>query len=299
MIKDKLHYIADRALTKFGKCLADDTYLKLRYRLDMGRKLNLKSPTLFTEKLQWLKAYYHDPLYTKLVDKYEVKKWVADKIGSQYVIPLYGVWNDFNEIDFDKLPNSFILKTTHTSGGFIVCKDKAKFDKEGARKMMELSLHNDYYWRTREWPYKNVQKRIIAEKYMPSLGNIDSEEYKITCCNGKVKVFTVCRGVPHSDYALRHNDNFDRNFNRQKWYAFYTPSDKPVEKPAKFDEMIELAEKLAEGIPTVRVDFYVIDGQIYFGEMTFFTWAGFIKFTPESQDTVMGKWIDLPDHKIL
>lgn len=228
-----------------------------------------------------------------------MRKWVADKIGAEHVIPLYGVWDSFDDIDFDKLPDAFVLKVTHTSGGYVVCKDKSKFDKEQARKTMEWSLNRDYYWRTREWPYKNVPKRIIAEKYMPSLGNIDSEEYKITCCNGKVAVFTVCRGIPHSDYALRHNDNFDRNFNRQNWYAFYTPSKEPVEKPALFEEMVNIAEKLSHGIPQVRVDLYVIDGQIYFGEMTFFTWAGFIKFVPKSQDKIMGKWLTLPDHKII
>lgn len=292
-------FLSNRVLPILGRHLADDSYLKIMYRIVMGRKLHLTPPILFTEKLQWLKAYYHDPLWTKLVDKYEVKKWVADKIGAEHVIPLYGVWNDFDEIDFDRLPNSFVLKVTHTSGGYVVCKDKSKLDMEKTRKVMEWSLHRDYYWRTREWPYKNVPKRIIAEKYMPSLGNIDSEEYKITCCNGKVKVFTVCRGIPHSDYDLRHNDNFDREFNRQDWYAFYTPSKEPVEKPAKFEEMIEIAEKLSQGIPQVRVDLYVIDGQIYFGEMTFFTWAGFIKFEPEIQDKLMGGWIKLPAHKIL
>lgn len=238
-------------------------------------------------------------MYTTLVDKYAVKKWVADKIGEKYVIPLYGVWNSFDDIDFDSLPDSFVLKTTHTSGGYVVCKDKSKFDKEHSREVLTKLLRDDYYSRTKEWPYKNVPRRIIAEKYMPSLGNINSEEYKITCCNGKVKVFTVCRGVPHSDYALRHNDNFDKEFNRQNWYAFYTPSDKPVKKPALFDEMVSIAESLAEGIPHVRVDLYVIDGNVYFGEMTFFTWAGFIKFNPKSQDVVMGEWLKLPDHKIL
>lgn len=292
-------FLANRILPKVGRNLADDTYLKIRYRIVMGHKLHLTPPVLFTEKLQWLKSYYHDPLWTKLVDKYAVKKWVANKIGEQYVIPLYGVWNSFDDIDFDKLPKSFVLKTTHSSGGYVVCKDKSNFDKDNARIVLEKSLHDDYYSRTREWPYKDVPRRIIAEEYIPSLGNSDSEEYKITCCDGVVKTFTVCRGVPHSDYALRHNDNFDRNFKRQNWYAFYTPSSEPVEKPALFDEMVRIAEKLSEGIPQVRVDLYVIDGKIYFGELTFFTWAGFIKFTPESQDKVMGEWLKLPDHKII
>lgn len=298
MAKSLGGFLAYKVLPKIGKNWNDDTYLKFEYPLLMGHRLHLAHPRLFTEKLQWLKAYYHDPLYTKLVDKYEVKKWVADKIGEQYVIPLYGVWNNFDDIDFDTLPDSFVLKTTHTSGGYVVCKSKATFDKEKARKIITSSLQMDYYRTTREWQYKDVPRRIIAEKYMPSLGNVDSEEYKITCCNGEVKVFTVCRGVPHSDYALRHNDNFDRNFKRQNWYAFYTPSDKPVEKPALFDDMIRISETLSAGIPTVRVDLYVIDGKIYFGEMTFNTWAGFIRFTPESQDKVMGEWLKLPDHKI-
>lgn len=277
--------------------MSEEAAVKLMYWAYMGVKGNIDHPTKFTEKLQWLKIHDHNPLYTTMVDKYAVKDYVSKKIGAQYVIPLYGVWDSFNDIVFDKLPNQFVLKTTHSSGGYVVCKDKATFDYEKARKVLTDSLKFNYYAHCREWPYKNVPRRIIAEKYMPTLGNADSEEYKITCINGKVRVFTVCRGIPHQSLDVRFNDNFDRDFNRENWWAFYKPSGKPVAKPEKFDEMIALAEKLSEGIPHVRVDFYVIDGQVYFGEMTFFTWAGFIDFHPKSQDDLMGSWLKLPNEQ--
>lgn len=291
--------LAASVLARFGTNLSDEHYVKLMYFISCGKLINLKKPKLFTEKLQWIKLYYHDPLYTKLVDKYEVKKYVADKIGEQCVVPLYGVWDRFEDIDFDSLPEQFVLKTTHSSGGFAICKDKDSFDIQAAKERINRSLNHSYYLGTREWPYKNVKPRIIAEKYMPSVGNADSEEYKLTCINGEVKVFTVCRGVPHDSLNKRFNDHFSRDFQRQNWYAYYKSSNREVKRPDKFDEMIEIAEKLSAGIPHVRVDLYVVDGQVYFGEMTFFTWAGFIRFNPKKQDEIMGVWLTLPEHKIL
>lgn len=282
-------------MARLCKNMDDESYLKWLYRLSMGRKLNLDNPKRLSEKLQWLKLYNHNPYYTKCVDKYEVKKIVADKIGDEYVVPLLGVWNSFDEINFDKLPNQFVLKTTHDSGSVFVCKNKATFDKEAAKNKIGFSLNNDFYKGGREWPYKNVKRRIIAEKYIDSLGHEDSVEYKITCMNGKVKFVTFCKGPAHQDLSVRTNDHFDRNFNRLNFYVYYKNSNYPYEKPKTWDQMIDISEKLSEDIPYVRIDFYNVNNHIYFGEMTFFTWSGFLKFYPDEWDEKLGSWLTLPE----
>lgn len=271
----------------------DELYLKCYYYLHLKEWLNLKTPRTFNEKLNWLKLHDHNPLYNKLADKYEVKKIVSERIGEDKVVPLYGVWDNFEEIDFEKLPNQFVLKCTHDSGSFAICKDKATFDKNSARQVLEKGLRRNFYWPKREWVYRDIKPRIIAEKYIDSLGRPDSYEYKLTCMNGICKIFTVCTGIAHSAYENRTNDNFDRNLNHLPWYAYYKNSKTPIAPPDNAGELISFAEKLAEGIPQVRVDFYIIDGHVYFGEMTFYTWAGVIKFTPKEWDVIMGDMLDL------
>ena len=269
-------------------------YLSDQYYEYMGKKPDIDNPKKLTEKMLWMKLYGRNPLYTRMVDKYEAKKYVEEKIGSKYVVPCYGVWKSFDDIDFDKLPNQFVLKCNHNSGSYVICEDKNNFDKEKARKILEPALKKNYYWVFREWAYKNVNRRILAEQYIPSLGKKDSVEYKLTCFDGEVKVITVCTGVPHQAYELRHNDNFSRDWKRQDWYAAYTPTGEDIEKPKEMDEMIALSEKLSEGIPQVRIDWYVVDGQLYFGEFTFYTWAGYIQFQPEEWDLKLGGWMKLP-----
>lgn len=273
----------------------EELYLKILYRLNLGRSLNLKNPKRFTEKLQWLKLYYHNPMITNMADKYEVKKYLTDRIGSEYVIPAYGVWNTFDEIDFDSLPDQFILKCTHDSGSFYICKDKKTFNKEAARAKLEGGLRRSYYWNNREWVYKNIKPRIIAEKYIDSLGQTNSLEYKLSCFNGKVKFVTLCGGIAHAAYELRSNDHFTPDWERLNWYAFYKPKGGDIPKPAIVDKIIELSEKLAKDLPHVRVDWYVHNGQLYFGEFTFYTWAGFPIFTPDEWDEKLGSWIQLPE----
>lgn len=270
-------------------------YLKLYYKLRMGLKLDLDNPQLFTEKLNWLKVYDRNPEYWRYVDKYEVKKYVEEKLGRESLIPALGVWDHFEDIDFDKLPNQFVLKCTHDSGGFAICKDKATFDIEAASKKLKKNLSQNYYWGGREWPYKNVQPRILAEPYVDSLGKPDSVEYKLTCCNGEVKMITVCTGIPHTANALRKNDHFDKKWNQMHFYVDYQSSGKKIEKPAFMDEMIAMSEKLAEGFPTIRVDWYYIDGKIIFGEMTFYTHAGFMNYNPPEWNKKMGEWLVLPN----
>lgn len=287
--------LAQSIMARLGKNMSDEPYLKLVYLMSFGRKLNLKNPKRLSEKLQWLKLYDRNPFYTKCVDKFEAKKVVAERLGTdENVVPLLGIWDTFEDINFDKLPQQFVLKTTHDSGGIVVVKDKATFDKETAKAKLERSLNHDFFKGGREWPYKNVKRRIIAEKYIDTLGKEDSVEYKITCMNGQVKFVTFCKGPAHQDLSVRTNDHFDREFNRLNWYAYYKNSGINFEKPKTWDKMIEIAEKLAKDIPYVRVDVYDVDGHIYFGEMTFFTWAGFIKFNPDEWDEKLGEMLELP-----
>ena len=283
------------AFRKTKTMWSDEMYLRILYRLFYGKRLNLKDPIRYSEKMQWLKLYHRKPIFTQMVDKFEVKKIVAEKIGADYVIPCYGVWDSFDDIDFETLPNQFCLKCTHDSGSFVICKDKATFDYASAKEKLERNLNKNFFYEFREWPYKDVKARILAEKYEPSLGNIDSVEYKLTCCNGDVRAITVCGGIPHADFSLRSNDTFTKDWQRQNWYAYYKPKGGDIKKPAQMDEIINLSEKLSNGIPYVRVDWYIIKGKPFFGEFTFYTWAGFLRFMPSNMDEVMGKWIVLPN----
>ena len=289
-----------RFLTLFSRgfydSMPDDEYLKRMYKYQMGRELDLDNPQTLTEKLQWLKLYDRRPEYTVMADKYAVKKFVADKIGSEYVVPLLGVWDKFDDIDFDSLPEQFVLKATHDSGSFAVCRDKANFDVERARKILTAALSKNYSW-AREWVYKNIQPRIIAEKYIPSLGRPESVEYKLTCFDGVAKLITICRGIAHSSFDARTNDHYDRDLNRLPFYVFYKNPQVPEKIPEQIHEIIALSEKLSAGIPQVRVDWYMDNGHIYFGEFTFYTWAGFMKFTPPEWDGIMGSWLTLPEKR--
>lgn len=298
--KENPSALVQSIMARLGKNVDDKTYLKLVYWMSTGKRLNLENPKLLSEKLQWLKLYDRNPFYTRCVDKYEAKKVVEERLGTnENIVPLIGVWNHFDEIDFDKLPNQFVMKTTHASGGLIVCKDKSTLDKDKAKTILERSLQHDFFKGGREWPYKDVKRRIIAEEYIDTLGYEDSVEYKITCMNGRVQFITFCKGPAHQSLDERTNDHFDRNFNRLPFYVYYKNSNYPFEKPGTWDKMIEIAEKLADGIPYVRVDVYDTNGHIYFGEMTFYTWAGFLRFNPREWDEKLGSLLDLREKAIL
>jgi len=278
---------------KLGRLFPNKFYLKRAFRFSMGKKLNLKNPKTFCEKLQWLKLYNRNPEYTKFVDKYEVKEYVAEKLGEEYVIPTLGVWDKFEDIDFDSLPNQFVLKCTHDSGGLVICKDKASLDIDKARKKIKKALKRNYYLLHREWPYKNVKRRIIAEKYMVDESGYDLKDYKFFCFNGEVKMFFIER-----DRAKGRNghkvDFFDANKNHLPITVDgYPNTEPPYFFPNNFEKMKEFASELSKGIPQVRVDFYNINGQVYFGEMTFFHASGMAKFEPEEWDYKLGEWIDL------
>ena len=285
-------YLANRG---YYDKMPDEEYLRRVYRFSLGAEPDFDHPKNFNEKLNWMKLHDHNPLYTTMVDKYAVKSYVAERIGAEHVIPLVGgPWNSPDEIDFDALPDQFVLKCTHDSGSFVVCRGKEGFDREAAKAKLRKRLAQRYFYKNREWAYKDVQPRIIAEKYIPTLGNPDSLEYKLTCFNGVAKIITVCRGVPHASLDARTNDNYDRDGNHLPWYAFYRNAAVEPGLPPEIDQIVAYAEKLTAGIPQVRCDFYLIDGQIYFGEFTFYTWAGFIEFTPPEWNDIMGSWIKLP-----
>lgn len=273
---------------------SDEKWIKWRFWLRMGKFPNLDNPQTFNEKLQWLKLNDRNPLYSTLVDKHAVKEYVADKIGVEYIIPTLGVWNNFDEIDFDRLPNQFVLKCTHDSGGVVVCKDKSKLDYTKAKNQLEDSLNTDYYLRTgREWPYKNVPRRIMAEQYMEDSSTKELRDYKFFAFDGKVQFMYIAseRQVEGEETKF---DFYDENFNHLPFMWGHPNSKKKIEKPVCFDKMIELAEELAEGFSHVRIDFYEVDRQIYFGEYTFYTYSGMTPFTPKEWDRRFGDYIKLP-----
>ena len=281
----------------FYKQMPDEEFLRFKFKSSLGYALNLDNPQTLCEKLQWLKLYDRRPEYTSMVDKLAVKKIVADKIGSEHVIPLIRVYDTFDDINFDELPEQFVLKCTHDSGGLAICRDKSTFDREAAKRKLTRSLGNNYFWIAREWPYKNVQPRIIVEEFVDALGKDNSIEYKLTCYNGRVKFFTICRGPAHDLWSKRTNEHYDRDFNRLNFWVNYRNPREPEKIPEQMHELIALSDKLAEGIPQVRVDWYIADGKIYFGEMTFFTWEGIMRFNPPEWDKILGSWLELPTEK--
>ncbi|WP_448379491.1 ATP-grasp fold amidoligase family protein [Fervidobacterium sp.] len=280
---------------RISRLIPDKAYLKLKYRIIFGKKLNLNNPQTFNEKLQWLKLYDRNPMYTMLTDKYEVRKYVAEVIGEEHLIPLLGVWERFEEIDFDKLPNEFVLKPTHTSGDIFICKDKSKVDLTELRKIVNKWLKREYYWFHREWPYKNIKPRIIAEKYMVDDSGVELKDYKFMCFNGKPKILFVASNR-HLEGGVKI-DFYDLDWNLLPFERHYKRSGKVMPKPRSFNKMIEIAEKLSQGIPFVRVDLYEVDGHPYFGELTFYPGAGFEEFTPEEWDYIIGSWLQLPSWK--
>ena len=272
------------------RLLPDRAAVKLIYKNVFGEALDLKDPKTFNEKLQWLKLYNRKPEYTTMVDKHAVKAYVAEKIGEEYIIPTLGVWERFEDIDFDSLPDQFVLKCTHGSGDVIICKDKSKLDMAAAKKKLTKALKTDFYKIAREWPYKNVPRRIIAEQYMSNGDGTELADYKFFCFGGKPQYMFVATDRS-SDCRF---DFFDMDFHHLGIQNIHIQTDKPIERPKHLELMKELAAKLSAGLPQARIDFYEVNGKVYFGEITLFHAGGFSTFHPKGWDRKLGDLIKLP-----
>lgn len=273
------------------KWIPDKLHLKLMMKAMMGKWANLDAPVSFNEKLQWLKLHDHNPLYTRLVDKYNVKEWVADRIGSQYVPKTFARWDRIEEIDISNLPDRFVLKTNHDCGGIAICSDRKAFDLDGAKRKLAEHLRCNYFWGGREWPYKDVEPCIIAEEYLEPNVSGDLLDYKFMCFDGRVRCAFTCTGRAAGDLRV---DFFDTDWSHLPFTRHYPNADEPPERPRRLEEMIEFAERLSKGIPFVRVDFYEQGDRVLFGEMTFYPGSGFEEFAPEEWDEKLGSWIELP-----
>lgn len=283
-------------LTKYARYIhSDKLYLQLRYLGEFGKLLSLKYPRTFNEKLNWLKLYNRKSEYINMVDKFAVKDYVVEKIGAEYVIPTLGIWNTPEEIDFKSLPSKFVLKTTHGGGGngIVICKNKGIFDHKTAILKLDKAMKMDIYTSYREWPYKNVPRKIIAEQYLVDESGLELKDYKFFCFNGQVKFCKV-----DFDRFIEHRANYyDPSWNLLPFgeNVCLPNFNKKLNCPLNFDKMVDLAQRLSKDIPFARIDLYNISGHIYFGEITFFPAGGFGKFSPNEWDTIIGEWIKLPN----
>ncbi len=272
--------------------LPDKAAVKLLYRLRTGRKLELENPTRYNEKLQWIKLYDRNPIYTKMADKYLVRDYISEKIGDEYLIPLLGKWDRAEDIDFSSLPEQFVLKCNHDSGSVVICRDRAAFDEEAARKKLKACLKKNGFRHGREWPYKDVPPCIIAEKCMTDESGCELGDYKILCFGGVPRLVQIHRGR----FRGGHTQNYyDTDMNPLDIYQGVPLAEAPEKKPEFLDEMLRLSAVLSEGIPHVRVDWYHVNGHLYFGELTFFDASGFDDFEPDKWNETLGSWIELPE----
>ncbi len=271
--------------------LSDESYVKLIYRLRLGRRLDLKDPKTFTEKLQWLKVNDHNPAYTEMADKLGMRRYVARRIGEGHTVPVLGVWDSFNEIDFNSLPDRFVLKTTHDSGSYVICTDKGSFDIGKACKTISRSLRRNYYRTTREWQYKNIEPKVYAEEFIGE-GDVLTD-YKFFCFNG----------VPRFMYVEQESsDNptqaiFDMDYKPLPFCMEDGRTDELPTKPSAFEEMVSFAGELSAGTPFLRVDMYCVNGVVYIGELTFYHFGGYTPFNPEEWDLKIGEMLDLNEYK--
>ncbi|MEY8413830.1 ATP-grasp fold amidoligase family protein [Lachnospiraceae bacterium 62-26] len=290
-------YSADKKLElirKWGleKILPSRIMIPIYFEHHMNKKLNLKSPKTFNEKLQWLKLYYKNPAMTDLVDKIKVRDYIEERLGNEYLIPLIGVYDSFDEIDFTKLPNQFVIKCNHDSGSYILCENKETFDINSAKEKINYHLNQNYYYYWREWPYKNVKPRIMIEQYMTNFEEDSFDDYKFLCFNGKADNVMVCTGRREGNTKFRFFDK-QWNFKRYNYSGLQEKEGYTIKKPPCIDKMFEIAEILAQDFPCVRVDLYCADEKVYFGELTFFPQAGFDSQLLDSTDKLWGEKIIL------
>ena len=293
-IENPQYFITSPAAKGWLNWVPDSLYLKVLYRVIMGRKLNLKNPKEYNEKLQWLKLNDRKPEYSTMVDKYEVRGYIGDLLGDKYLIPCLGIYDSVDDIDIDALPDKFVLKCTHDSGSVEICKDKSSFDIEGARHRLSQAMKRNYYATYREWPYKYVKPRIIAEGYLEGDGG-DLKDYKVMCFNGEAKIIEV-----HENRFVEgkvHTQTFyDREWNIVPLTQIETVTvDRPGERPRQLDEILRLSELIAKNMYHARIDWYIEGDQIYFGEITFFDGSGFESFSTPEMERMLGDMINLPE----
>lgn len=277
-------------ILNFLRFIPDKMMLKLEYRMKIGKKLRLNPPKTFNEKLQWLKLNDRKGIYTLMADKYGVRDYIKNKIGEEYLIPIYGCWDTVDEIPFDSLPDKFVLKCTHDSGSVILVSDKTKLDISSTKKKLDKRLKKNPFWWAREWPYKNIKPRVIAEQFMVDGNNEFLPVYKFFCFNGEPKLIQQIQNDKQENETV---DYFDIKWKRLNITQRFPNSSVPIKKPDKLDQMISIVRKLSEGVSFLRVDLYFINGKIIFSEHTFYPDAGYSIFKPESWDVELGKWIDL------
>ena len=293
-IENPQYFITSPAAKGWLNWVPDSLYLKVLYRVIMGRKLNLKNPKEYNEKLQWLKLNDRKPEYSTMVDKYEVRGYIEDLLGDKYLIPCLGIYDSVDDIDIDALPDRFVLKCTHDSGSVEICKDKSSFDIEGARHRLSQAMKRNYYATYREWPYKYVKPRIIAEGYLEGDGG-DLKDYKVMCFNGEAKIIEV-----HENRFVEgkvHTQTFyDREWNIVPLTQVETVTvDRPSERPRQLDEILRLSELIAKDMYHARIDWYIEGDKIYFGEITFFDGSGFESFSTPEMERMLGDMINLPE----
>lgn len=302
VVRRTKHFIENpsRMLTKLmvrhcPELVPDKQYIQYLWEQKMDYPLDLKNPRTFNEKLQWLKLYDRKPEYTTMVDKYRVKQWVADRIGEEYVIPTLAVYQSVDEIDLEKLPDQFVMKCNHDSGSVVICRDKDSFDLDAVKRRLGKAMKRNYYWNCREWPYKKVLPKIIAEEYLEEKNSYSISDYKFFCFNGLPKMMYVSKGLEnHETAAMSFYDmNFDLLDCKRKDFK---PCDGMVCKPMNFEKMKDFAGILSCNVPHLRVDFYEVDGKLFFGENTFSTNGGWIPFEEKRWDVLMGEWLELPKH---
>lgn len=275
----------------------DNFFLSVQYKRITGEKLNLNSPVTFNEKLQWLKLYNRNPLSTTLVDKFEVRSFVKEKTEEDILIPSYGVYNEYSEINFDVLPNQFVIKATHTSGNYFLCKNKDGINHSQLKFEIDSWLQREYYWLQREWPYKNVKPRIVIEKYLTTSTGGNINDYRFFCFNGEPKFISVDLDFVNKTQLRRNLYDLDWNLMDEE-ITYPKEMGKIIPKPENLDQMIKIAKKLSEDMPHVRVDLYNVEGEIYFGELTFYHQSGYGDIRPKEFNKVMGDWIILPNNAI-
>ena len=272
------------------KYIDDETYIKRQYKFRTGKEINLNKPLYYNEKIQWIKLNYRNPILKKLVDKYEVREYVKEKIGEDYLIPIYGVYNDINEVNFEDLPKKFVVKLTNGSGFNYICNNKDEKEIKKIKERFSKWIKIDFYALAREWAYKDVKNRILVEKYLEDTSKTELKDYKVFCFDGEPKFIQVdyCRFTNHK-----------RNLYTTEWeympmkIEYESDPNEIIEKPDKLVEMLECSKKLSKGFPHVRVDFYYLDNKIYFGELTFYHGAGYLNFEPKSFEKELGELIKL------